>query len=281
MMPVRLLVFLLVALAASGCAMTPPVPSERKTHAATLASAAGMEERILETAHFDLYSLARFSAPADELTVYIEGDGLAWMRRNERSTDPTPVKAVALDLAIRDRTSAVAYLARPCQFVGGAMARNCTDNLWTGARYSEQVVQSMSEALDMLKKRSGATRLGLVGFSGGGAIAALVAARRSDVVWFKTVASPLDTAAFTAHHKAPPLTESLNPADNAHTLSRLPQIHYVGADDKIVPQGINEAFLAHMKRPVCASLVVLPAVSHTDGWGEAWQQVGTDEPACP
>ncbi|ABS64093.1 conserved hypothetical protein [Parvibaculum lavamentivorans DS-1] len=276
--PLLLLLFL-AGLTATACT-TLPDPGERKARADKLAAAQGMEPSTIPAGDFDLYSLIRADRPSGLLIVYLEGDGLAWTRRNEPSPDPTPVSPVALQLAVKDNGPAVAYLARPCQYTQGQARRNCGNETWTNARYSEAVVQSVDAALDKLKERTGAAQLGLVGYSGGGTVAALLAARRHDVAWLKTVASPLDTAAFTRHHQVSGLSGSLNPADDAIRLAAIPQIHYVGEEDDIVPEAINRAFMARLADRRCATLHVMPGLGHRDGWDEAWQGVHSTRPAC-
>lgn len=76
--------------------------------------------------------------------------------------------------------------------------------------------------MDALKQRFGATRLTLVGYSGGAAVAALLATRRNDVARLVTVDGNLDHRAWTAHHRVTPLTGSLNPAEkNPRSLKSL------------------------------------------------------------
>ena len=280
-MTIRRLVFsCLIAAVAAGACTSVPAPAERRQSVEQMAADAGMTPMTLTTTRFDLYALTRQSAPSDLLVIYIEGDGFAWARRNTRSTDPTPADPVALALSAVDRAPAVAWLARPCQFTGGESARNCNSELWTGARYGEEVVAAMNDAIGTLKKKAGATQLGLVGYSGGGAIAALVAMRREDVAWLRTVAAPLDTHAFTSFHKVSPMTGSLNPADDAARLAALPQIHYVGAADKTVPETITLDFLERMGDTSCARLVVLPGMGHHGQWASEWTTLGRETPVC-
>lgn len=270
---------LIAAIAASACTSV-PAPAERRQSAEQMAADAGMTPMTLVTGRFELYALTRENAPSDLLVIYIEGDGFAWARRNRRSSDPTPADPLALALAVADSAPAVAWLARPCQFTGGERARNCDSDLWTVARYGEEVVAAMNDAIGTLKKKAGATQLGLVGYSGGGAIAALVAMRRSDVSWLKTVAAPLDTGAFTAFHKVSPMTGSLNPADHAARLARVAQIHYVGTADEIVPETINLSFLDRMGDTSCARLVALPGMGHHGDWASEWATLGRETPVC-
>ncbi len=274
---------LLLALSFCLAACTTPSPAERKQGAEALAAEFGDSKAlVVETSHFDLYARKRgTSAPL--LVVYIEGDGLAWTSRTTASADPTPVDPVALKLALLDRHDAVVYLARPCQYTGGSdggAGRNCRTALWTSARYGEEVVAAMDEAVGRLMGEAGARKVALVGFSGGGTVASLIAARRGDVAWLKTVASPLDIAAFTRHHAVSPLVESLNPIDVAATLSHVPQVHYSGAEDEVVPASVNDAYLAELAPGGCASRVIVTGAGHREGWTAAWPAFSMEEPRC-
>lgn len=274
--PFLILVALLSALAACG---TPP-PAERKAEANRIASNAALALMLIETPSFDLHAGLRGTGSTTPLVIYIEGDGFAWRTRSEISTDPTPLEPVALRLAAADDASAVAYLARPCQFTGGQEARNCASDLWTSARYGNEVLAAMNTAINTLKQKAGASKIMLVGYSGGGTIATLLAMRRTDVVWLKTVAAPLDTDAFTAHHERRPLSDSLNPANSAAALVSLPQIHYAGSGDKIVPPSINRDVVARLDARGCATLRIVPGAEHGQGWAEIWPELAGETPSC-
>jgi pimeloyl-ACP methyl ester carboxylesterase len=106
-----------------------------------------------------------------------------------------------------------------------------------------------------------ASRTVLVGWSGGGALAVLVAARRTDVTAVLTLAAPLDLAAWTTFHRATPLRTSIDPASLLRSIASIPQIHAAAADDRTVPPGIVAATAARAGVP---SLVV-PG-DHTCCW---------------
>jgi pimeloyl-ACP methyl ester carboxylesterase len=91
-------------------------------------------------------------------------------------------------------------------------------------------VDSANIALDQLKTRAGSVdRLILIGFSGGGALAALLAERRNDVAGLVTVAANLDLDQWVRAKNLTPLRESLDPAVDAVRLAKLPQVHFVGS----------------------------------------------------
>lgn len=269
--------FLLSLLA--GCA-TAPGTAERLETARQAASRGGMSGALIHTSLFDLAAYHRPGDKAELAIIYIEGDGLGYISKSRPSSDPTPVDPVMLKLATSDPRKGVAYLARPCQFTGGDKARNCQNDLWTLGRFSEDVVTSTNEAIDQLMAQSGSHRLALVGYSGGGDIAMLVAARRRDIDWVMTVASPLDIDAFTQHHKVAAMVGSLNPASYADKLSTVPQLHYVGTDDEIVPASILRSYLAALPHEDCAKLVEVNDTNHHDGWLSLWPRLSSTVPSC-
>lgn len=277
--PLRMHAFaaIVMGLFAFGCTSTSP--QLRRQHAERLGSAQGWEQVKLPAGDFVLIGyvpkLSSNSAPrVDQLTVYIEGDGFAWRSRRQPSEDPTPLEPVALELALkhsnRSTTTPAAYLARPCQYVEGADARRCDEHYWTTRRFAPEVIVATDRALDALKQRHGAKSLVLVGYSGGGVVAALIAARRTDVARLVTVAAPLDHRAWTTLHNVTALDGSLNPADLAAKLQAIPQVHFVGAKDTVVPVAVAEAYRARFQSAKRPEIRVIPDFNHTCCWAERW-----------
>lgn len=249
-------------------------PELRRQSAENTAHAAAWQSIRLVTSHFVLASFIPHNSQPDELlTIYIEGDGLTWLSQSRISLDPTPLRPLALQLALRQPHGAAAYLARPCQYVTDNDRRNCAATWWTDQRFAVEVVEATDQAIDQLKQRFHANQIVLVGYSGGGAIAALVAAQRYDVVRLVTVAGNLDHQAWTEHHHVSPLTGSLNPADKWQALVAVPQIHFVGADDNIVSRKIIESYLAHFPENHPAQLRVMEGFDHICCWAEKWPEL--------
>lgn len=207
------------------------------------------------------------------LTIYIEGDGLAWLNRAVPSDDPTPNNPLGLKLALRHPDNAVAYLARPCQNIDPADRAYCKEEYWTRRRFSPENVEASAQAIDSLKARASAEELILVGYSGGGAIAALVAAKRRDVVQLITVAGNLDTKAWTSLHRVEALSGSLNPADYWEKLQRIPQLHFVGGKDQIIPQTIAEAYASRFPRDAKPESRLIAEFDHICCWAEDWPEL--------
>lgn len=207
--------------------------------------------------------------PVKTLRIFLEGDGRAWRTRTQPSEDPTPRDPVALRLAVADTgTSAVLYLARPCQYARGQERRNCEKRYWTTARLGQDVLESLDEAVSQAKSRYKAEKIVLVGFSGGGGAAALLAARRQDVVFLGTVAGNLDSDTWTQLHGVSSMTESLNPLSNAMALRGLPQRHLSSRGDAVVPPLISAGFCRAIGQP--EACIVLDGVSHDGPWENYW-----------
>lgn len=258
---------MVLLLGLAGCGL-----QDRAALGPQLAAAAGWRWETIAAGDFDLAVASRPGTRGGPLVVYIEGDGLAYVSATERAMDPTPTDPLALRLALAHvGTGPVAYLARPCQYGAGGKGRNCRSDYWTVARYAPEVVDSANAALDLLAARQGpGTRLVLAGYSGGGALAALLAERRGDVDGLVTVAANLDLAAWVQANGLTPLRGSVDPASEAMRLAAMPQVHFTGTDDKVVDAGTARAFLRRQRADTPAILVAVDGQDHACCWAEAW-----------
>lgn len=179
-----------------------------------------------------------------------------------------------------DTAPNVAWIARPCQYV--SMQRNpaCASFYWTAGRFAPQLVEAMDAAITQIAWAASADRVHLVGYSGGGGMALLVAVRRSDVASVRSVAGNLDIEAFTGLHQVSPMSGSLNPADVALPLAHIPQRHFIGGEDKIVPESIAATYLRRSGNSACVVLQVLPGVTHHKGWEVVWRAQQAVFPRC-
>lgn len=237
-----------------------------------LPAAAGFTRETLAAGDFELAALRRTTpVPGAVLTIYIEGDGRAFRHRNRPSADPTPKRALGRELALQDPGGDVLYLARPCQFRPHPLPPPCRPEAWTTGRFSEAVVAGVNEAIDQAAR--GHDGIALVGYSGGGTLAALIAARRRDVVSLVTIAANLDHGLWTGLHGVTALTGSLDAADAARTLQSIPQVHYVGGRDDVVPVAIVQSFTARMDDTSRVAIRVEPGFDHDCCWVDAWPRL--------
>lgn len=266
------LFFLLLLLGLTACSSL-PTAQERRLAADDLAHSAGWESRELLTRTFDLRAyVPRQIGSLEHLVIYIEGDGLAWRTPSLPSDDPTPNKPIGLKLALAHPDGKAVYLARPCQY-GQANKKSCGRKYWTDARFAPEVINATSQAIDQLKQRFGARRVTLVGYSGGGAVAALVAAGRNDVEKLITVAGNLNHRVWTQRHRLTPLSGSLNPADDTQRLARVHQWHFVGGEDKVILPALVQGYADRFPEKSKPFVAVEPDFDHHCCWVENWARL--------
>ncbi len=263
-------IFIFIFIMNSGCSNAKLHPKARQQQADSYALAGSLMQEKITTGQFILTTYHRFDGvdKNKDLTVYIEGDGMAWLSRDQLSTNPTPLYPVALELASLDKSASVLYIARPCQYLWPKITiRSCNSNYWNNKRGSEEVIVSINQAISIIKDRQGMSSITLIGYSGGGGIAALIASRRDDVKKLITVAGNLNYQLFTKIHNLTPMSGSIDPITVAKQIKSTPQLHYVGGDDRIVPQQIASSFSNKVE--------VIAGVTHTS-WAEKWETLLTD-----
>ena len=187
--------------------------------------------------------------------------------------NPTPFAPIAFQLALKDPHPNVLYMARPCQLTTGKEREGCHIELWTSARFSIDVVNSTDFAISRYLKFIKGHKVVLFGYSGGGSIAALVAAKRKDTKGLITVSGTLDHEVWTSHHKVNPLYNSLNPIQFGQELSKIPQIHFIGEEDEIMPRIIAESYLKSLDNNHGAEIINLMKYDHSCCWVNSWPKL--------
>lgn len=261
--PAELTFLLLVGTALGGC------QTDRVTFD-TLASQPGWH-LVRQVDGLPSAAAVRESPAPGPTWVYIEGDGHAWLSRTLPSRDPTPRDPIGLRLALAPQEASVIYLGRPCQFV--YTHDGCPVASWTTERYSAATVAALDHMLDRALSGTSPGGIILVGYSGGGVIATLLAARRKDVRGLITVAANLDVAMWTTHHGVTPLAGSLDPANEASALAHVPQVHFVGGKDMVVPPSVVEAFVAKLPPGTPVHLHIEPGFDHRCCWSLEWSRL--------
>lgn len=220
--------------------------------------------------HRVLHNRPAQTSAATRLHLYIDGDGLPWLGRGRPAADPTPRNPLVLRLMALDPTPAI-YLGRPC-YAGAWDEPDCNAWQWTHGRYSETVVTSMTRAAQHIVAEVDAEQVVLIGFSGGGTLAMLIAARLEGVSTVVTLAGNLDVASWTALHDYSPLTGSLDPATQVPLPSAIAQWHWVGENDQRVPPHLIRGAVQPGPQ---VHLDVLPGVDHNCCWEAIWPELLT------
>lgn len=263
----------------SACGLTAPDRAERVQTAEQIGFSGGLKAITFDTPSFPLYGFQRIEDAAQPLHVYIEGDGFAWESRTRPSNDPTPLNPVALRLAVEDDHPNVLWLARPCQYVIHASA--CGQAMWTSHRFAPHVVAALNSAISQAVDKAQLPAVQLYGYSGGGALAVLVASQRSDVAEIRTVVANLDSEAWVKHHGVTPLRGSLNPASVRNQIATIPQLHVAGAEDAVVPPFIIRDFAESQPPESCAKYEIIDGYGHYAAWQHAWPRLLRTPISCP
>lgn len=172
------------------------------------------------------------------------------------------------ELAFGDDSPNVVYLARPCQYVKSPI---CSKRHWTTARFAPEVINAEYEAI---KQVAGDNPVILIGFSGGAQIAGLIASAKPglNVKKIITIAGNLDHLAWTQYHNLPPLNESMNLESYRKQFAQIPQIHYVGSDDEVMPPALVRDFVGKNTR-----VFEVRGATHNSGWEEIYSQIRNEK----
>ncbi|MDD4954679.1 MAG: alpha/beta hydrolase [Candidatus Omnitrophica bacterium] len=267
---IYILILLLLPLLCSCIGVATLVDRDLSFH--KIAKTAKFKKTYLKTKYFTLAACYRFDKPGEPVNIYIEGDGNAWVSRARLSNNPTPRVPLVLKLAGIDTNANVAYLARPGQYLEQKKI-NVDSCYWSDKRFSEEVIASMDEAVGELAKLAKTDKINLIGYSGGGAVAVLIAARREDIISLRTIAGNLDIEAVTKYHNVSALAGSLNPIDFAQKIKDLPQRHFIGSKDTIVPAFVAESFVKRMGDKNYYRLTIVEGATHSSGWTARWKEL--------
>ncbi len=255
------LVALLAAGVTTGCAS----PAQKYDSAALSANFSG---HTIQGARFH-HKIYRnnHALRGGALHVFIEGDASVKQALRSAPPDPTPRHLLMLRLMQDDKAMAI-LLGRPC-YHGTFATDNCEIRHLGPERYSAEIVESMILALQNELDYSGAKKVIFFGYSGGGALAILMAAQYPGTAAIVTLAGNLDNTALAAYHKSPPLSGSLNPADLPALPRSVAQLHFFGAKDENVPASLAQKTLTRQN----VSPIIFPGIDHECCWRDVWPDI--------
>lgn len=208
------------------------------------------------------YNISKIGEP---LRIYIEGDGNSFDINGQPTENPTPRSVFLRDIAANDTNFNVAYLGRPCQYM---QAGSCSVTDWTDGRFSSRVINSMNNAVNALMKKAQTNEVILIGYSGGAQIAGLISIQNKSVKKVITIAGVLDVDAWTEYHNDDKLNKSLNLKSYIEIFDKIPQIHYVGEKDDVVPPSLTRAFVKDDSK-----IIVVPKATHNKGYEKIYKSL--------
>lgn len=266
MRKITFLMYLLVSFSLTACANL----TNYHSNADEIAREGNFQSDFINSNGFKLKVISKGLNKGDNLlVVYIEGDGFAWKKKHIQSSDPTPRNPIALKMAAQDPGPSVLYIARPCQYLDANEIADCHPKYWSTHRYADEVIEAINQLINQFKH----TSIALIGYSGGGTIASLITARRTDVVLLVTVAANLDHEKWTGLHDISPLEGSLNAADFSDKTSKVPQIHFIGEIDEVVPESIVDSYISRQNDSFNTSKKVIKDFNHRCCWAETWSEI--------
>lgn len=238
------------------------------------AHAAGLSRKVVTGAEYrhivyDNGVTAPTAPWSGRLVVFLDGDGRPWSADGQRpSADPTTRNPVALQLLAHTQVRGI-YVSRPCY--QEIVDDKCTVDTWTSGRYAAAIADSIAAVIGNVAGNANASEIVLIGYSGGGALAVLVAERTRNVAAVATIAANLDTDAWTQHHGYLPLDHSLNPAMSEHA-HPWRELHLQGDHDTVVPATTTASYFAHYPN---AQQWTLDDYDHVCCWVDGWPELFT------
>lgn len=261
MRQIKTALFILIVYTLAGCSFNPVRETQKLCPTCipvTLANTA-LIPLLAQTRNINGIATAEF------IHVYLEGDGQPWLRGRWPATNPSSREMAALRLMILDSNPSI-YLNRPC-YGYAQMPTNCSSTLWTDGRYATEVVETMAAGLRELERKYPGKRWVLLGHSGGGTLAMLLAQRLDNVAAIVTVAANLDHRAWTSARGFTPLERSLNPADQPLLPDGIMRWHLAGGADRQVPADIIKSAAG---RDPAARFTLYPGFDHSCCWQRIW-----------
>ncbi len=204
----------------------------------------------MKTKNYTIATWQKINNPKNNhIHIYIEGDGHAFDSYGQPTDNPTPHSTLVRNLVANDNFENVIYIARPCQFI---MDENCDESDWTDGRFSQKIVDAVSETVTKIAKDKNIT---LIGYSGGGMISGLIIKQNPKLKIDKwiTIAGVLNHKMWTDYFGDEPLNKSLD-------MGKLPvvsQTHFVGGRDKIVPYDLAKTWANEQ------NIKIIPTATHS------------------
>jgi pimeloyl-ACP methyl ester carboxylesterase len=152
-----------------------------------------------------------------------------------------------------------------------AYATSANKVFWSDGRLAPEVVSAASNAVDQAKRMTSARFVHLLGYSGGGGLAVLLAENRGDVLSLVTIAGLLDTDWWVTTRGYRPLSGSLNPADRVERIAGIPQLHFYGTVDKIIPPEMSQIFSSKVDFRQFQRVPV--SSDHYNNWTARWREL--------
>lgn len=206
----------------------------------------------VKTGDYILLSRQKIKNPGAAVKIYIEGDGNAYDKYGNPSGNPTPRNRFVRNLAFKDPSDNVVYLARPGQFIKISGKKR---HEWSCERFSQKNIDNLTQAL---KEIAGDNEIILIGYSASALLTGIIINQNPDLKvkeWI-TIAGLFNHGEWTRHFNYLPLK-------NCKDLNSLPDIrqtHFIGKKDRVIPYTLS------IKRLPEKSVVLVEKAGHNKGF---------------
>jgi triacylglycerol esterase/lipase EstA (alpha/beta hydrolase family) len=131
------------------------------------------------------------------------------------------------------------------------MSDNCTKSDWTDGRFSQKIIDNITQAVKTIAQNK---PIILIGYSGGALLSGLIINQNLDinVIQWITIAGVLNHTDWTSYFGDKPLTKSAE----LNTLPQLPQTHYIAEHDNVVPNELSQKWTKNK------NLITVPNATH-------------------
>lgn len=206
----------------------------------------------VKTGDYILLSRQKIKNPGAAVKIYIEGHGNAYDKYGNPSGNPTPRSRFVRNLALKDPSDNVVYLARPGQFIKISGKKR---HEWSCERFSQKNIDNLTQAL---KEIAGGNEIILIGYSASALLTGIIINQNPDLKvkeWI-TIAGLFNHGEWTRHFNYLPLK-------NCKDLNSLPDIrqtHFIGKKDRVIPYTLS------IKRLPEKSVVLVEKAGHNKGF---------------
>ena len=136
------------------------------------------------------------------------------------------------------------------------------------------------EVLDTIKEQNNNNKFNLIAYSGGDTIALMLGANREDIHSISTIAGNLNHNELSRMTKTSPLTNSILTNEFIFKTEKIPQIHYYGEKDKVIPEKIFLDYKNSFSKQNCIKIFKIETLDHFSGWDLFWKNNLEKTPVC-
>ena len=149
------------------------------------------------------------------------------------------------------------------------------------SRYSIANINRIAEVIQNLKNYYNSEKVILVGYSGGAGIAMYLGSiDNKSIKSIRTIAGNINHNELSKILKISRLKKSINFYSIEKKINTIPQVHYYGLKDKIVPNELQTSYKIRNSNNKCIKIKPVNKATHNEGWVDFWINNNNNIPNC-